>query len=121
MLIFLSQVPSAAGPSTGGSSSYQPEIPPSHDSVGFAPLHRYSQVQSPEDMIRFLRTQLKERSQRIKALEAELTEAHSRVEASSSREEFLFAELAAQVGDLNCEFLLLLFIFCYVHLVYSFP
>ena len=112
MLIFLSQVPSAAGPSTGGSSSHQPETCPRHDSASFVPLHHYSQVQSPEDMIRFLRTQLEERVQRIKALEGGLTEAQSRVEASSSREEFLFAELAAQVGDLNCEFLLLLFIFC---------
>ena len=89
--------------------------------MSFVPLHRYSQVQSPEDMVRFLRTQLEERSQRVKTLEAELKEAHSRVEASSTREDFLFAELAAQVGDLNCEFLLLLFIVCYVHLVYSFP
>ena len=112
MFVFLSQVPSSAGPSTGGGSGSQPEIPPSHEPVSFVPLHRYSQVQSPEDMIRFLRTQLEERAERIKALEGELTEAQSRVEASSSREEFLFAELAAQVGDLNCEFLLLLFIFC---------
>ena len=119
-MIFLSQVPSAAGPSTGGSSSYQPETPPSHDPVGFVPLHRYSEVQSPEDMIRFLRTQLEERSRRVKTLEAELKEAHSRIEASSSREEFLFAELASQVGDLNCKFLLLSFIICCAHLVYSF-
>ena len=104
MLVFLSQVPSAAGPSTRGNSGSQPEIPPSCDSVGFVPLQRYSQVQSAEDMIRFLRTQLEERSQRVKNLEAELKEAHSRVEASSTREDFLFAELAAQVGDLNCEF-----------------
>ena len=90
MLVFLSQVPSIAGPSTGGSSGSQPEIPPSRESVSFVPLQRYSQVQSAEDMIRFLRTQLEERSQRVKNLEAELKEAHSRVEASSTREDFFF-------------------------------
>ena len=106
MLIFPSQVPSAAGPSTGGGTDSQPEDPPSHDPTSFVPFQRYSQVQSPKDMIRFLRTQLEERSQRVKTLEAELKDFHSKMQALSDREDFLLAELAAQVHDLDYKFLL---------------
>ena len=114
MLVFPSQVPSAIGPSTRGDTDSQPEAPPSHESANFVPLQRYSQVQSPEDMIRFLRTQLQERSRRVKNLEAELKDFHSKIQASSDQEEFLLAELAAQVHDLDCKFLLFLCICVYL-------
>ena len=72
----LSQVPPVEGPSSGVDGSNQPEIPSIRQSVDFAPLHQYSKVQSQEDMIRFLRTKLEEKSQRVRALEAELKESH---------------------------------------------
>ena len=72
MLIFPSQVPSAAGPSTRVGTGSQPEVSPNHESTNFVPLQRDSQVQSSKDMIRLLRTQLEERSQRVTDLEAEL-------------------------------------------------
>ena len=106
MLIFPSHVPSAASPSTRGGSDSQPEDPPSNESASFVPLQRCSQLQSPEDMIQFLRTQLEERSQQVKNLEAELKDFHSKIQTSNDREDFLLAELAAQVHDLECKFLL---------------
>ena len=49
--------------------------------------------------------QLEEKSQRVRNLEAELEVSQSQVQTSNDREEFLLAELAAQVHDLNCKLL----------------
>ena len=57
----------------------------------------------PEDIIELLRTQLEEKTQLVRKLEAEIQDSQSRVKASQDREEFLFAELAAQVHDLDCK------------------
>ena len=84
---FPSQVPSAAGPSTRVDTDNQPEVP------------------SSEDVIRLLRTQLEEKSQRVKDLEADLSRCQSMVQLSSDREDFVLAELAAQVHDLKCKFI----------------
>ena len=83
----LFQVPSAAGPSTRVGTDNTPEVP------------------SSEDVIRLLRMQLKEKSQRVRNLEAELEVSQSQVQTSNDREEFLLAEIAAQVHDLNCKFI----------------
>ena len=60
-------------------------------------------MHSQEDMIRFLRTKLEEKAQRVKDLEAELKESHSKEQVASDREDFLLNELAAQVHDLDCK------------------
>ena len=105
MLIFPSQVPSTAGPSTRVGTGSQPEDSANEESTNFVPLQRDSQVQSSDDMIRLLRTQLEKKSQRVKDLEAELNHCQSMVQLSSDREDFLLAEIAAQVHDLNCKFI----------------
>ena len=83
----LFQVPSSAGPSTRVGTDNTPEVP------------------SSEDVIRLLRMQLEEKSQRVRNLEAELEVSQSQVHTTNDREEFLLAELAAQVHDLNCKLL----------------
>ena len=55
-------------------------------------------------MIRFLRTKLNEKAQRVKDLEVELKEAHSREQLVYDREDFLLNEMAAQVNVLDCKF-----------------
>ena len=60
---------------------------------------------SPENVIRLLCIQLEEESQRVRNLEAELKDYKSQVQTLNDREEFLLAELAAQVHDLNCKLL----------------
>ena len=86
-MFVLFQVPSAAGPSTRVDTGNTPEVP------------------SSEDVIRLLRIQLEEESQWLRNLEAELKDSQSQVQTLNDREEFLFAELAAQVHDLNCKLL----------------
>ena len=86
-MFLLFQVPSAAGPCTRVDTDNQPE------------------TQSPEDVIRLLRAQLEEKTQRVRNLEAELENSQTQVQMSNDREEFLLAELAAQVHDLNCKLL----------------
>ena len=98
-----SQVPLAEGPSTGVGGSSQPEVPSRHGSVNFAPLHQYSQVHSQEDLVRFLRTKLEEKSRRVRDLEAELKDSHSKEQVATDWEDFLLNELAEQVHDLDCK------------------
>ena len=105
MLICSSQVPSAAGPSTRVGTGSQPKVSANEESTNFVPLQRASQVQFSEDMIRLLHIQLEEKSQRVKDLEVELKDCQSRVQSSNDREDFLLAELAAQVHDLDCKLL----------------
>ena len=83
----LFQVPSAAGPSTKVDTENQPK------------------AQSPEDVIRLLRAQLEEKTQRVKNLEAELKDSQTQVQTSNDREEFLLAELAAHAHDRNYKLL----------------
>ena len=113
MLIFSSQVPSAAGPSTGIGVDGQPEVAPNPECTNFVPHQRDSQAHSSEDMVQLLRTQLEEKSQRVTELETELKDFRSRVQTSNDREDFLLAELAAQVHDLDCKFLPYLYIRIY--------
>ena len=86
-MFVLFQVPSAACPSTRVDTGNTPEVP------------------SSEDVIRLLRIQLEEEFQLVRNLEAELKDSQSQVQTLNDREEFLLAELAAQVHDLNCKLL----------------
>ena len=77
------QIPSASGPSTRVDTDNVPEVP------------------SPEDVIRLLRRELEKTSQRVKNLEAGLKGSQSQIQTLNDHEEFLIAELAAQVHDLD--------------------
>ena len=67
-------------------------------------ITRFSQVQSNDDLVRFLRTKLKEKSEEIKGLEAQLRATESKEQVAAERENFILSELAAIVGDLDCKF-----------------
>ena len=56
-----------------------------------------------EELIQSLIDQLNERSREIKGLEAKLRELQSELQSTSDRENFVIAELAAQVHDLDCK------------------
>ena len=95
----MSQVPVAQGPSASPSNAGTAET----DSSGFVPLTRYSEVKSDEHMVRFLRTKLADKVNRVKELENQLKAAYSKEQLADDREEFILNELAAQVSDLDCK------------------
>ena len=96
-----SQVPVAGGSSSGAGCSSCPEEPPESGPAEFVPLTRFFEVQSPEEWVRFLRTRLDEKVNRVKELEGELKAYQSREQLANGREEFLLTELAEQVSDLD--------------------
>ena len=101
---YRSQVPVAGGSSSGAGCSSCPEAPPESGPAEFVPLTRFSEVQSPEEWVRFLRTRLDEKVKRVKELEGELKACQSREQLANDREQFLLTELAEQVSDLDCKF-----------------
>ena len=87
----LCEVPIASSSSAGGAPVGKPKrssCPPD---------------QSSEELIQSLLDQLDERSREIKGLDAKLRGLQSESQSISDRENFVMAELATQVHDLDCK------------------
>ena len=57
-------------------------------------------------MVRFLHTKLADKVNQVKELEKQLKAAYSKQQIADDREEFLLNELAAQVSELDCKFVI---------------
>ena len=62
-----------------------------------------------DDLVRFLRTKLLEKSEELKGVEAHLKAVESTAQVAAEREDFILSELAAIVSDLDCKFIVPLF------------
>ena len=60
--------------------------------------------QQSEELVRSLIDQLDERTREVQGLKTKLQDLQSELQSAGDRENFIMAELAAQVHDLNCKY-----------------